>query len=347
MTAAVVAVPLAAGLFCCGLVAAAGPASAGAGATVTGATCTEVRLPVAMVEGSPADATLAGTLCRPPGAVTAVDVLVHGGMYNREYWNWPVHPELYSYVQRTVDSRRAAFFYDRFGVGQSTRPKDGRDADFKADVYALHQTIQWIRGQFAQVNVIGHSLGSVVAVDEAGRYNDADRLVITGLTHGHGLGFLTLPTVIWTAFLDPQFQGDITLQDGGYVTTRPGTRRDLFYSATADPAVIAYDEAHKDVMTLSQASEAIAELSELPLLNRSSAITRPVLLVNGQLDAPFCGVDVSCANDLVLTAAELPYYTGARSFTARVIAGTGHDLPLHPSAGESFGVIDGWLRARP
>jgi pimeloyl-ACP methyl ester carboxylesterase len=268
-------------------------------------------------------------------------------MYNREYWNWPVDPQVHSYVQRTVDAGRAAFFYDRFGAGQSTRPAKGRDADFKADVYALHQVIGWLRGSFGEVNVVGHSLGSVVAVDETARYNDADRLVVTGLTHGHGLGFLTLPTAIWTAFLDPQFAGDILLRDGGYVTTLPGKRRDLFYSASASPAVVAYDEGHKDVMTLSQTSQAIAALTQPPLLNRSTAVNRPVLLVNGELDAPFCGVDVSCANDAALYMAERPYYIGARSFTARVIPGTGHNLPLHPSAGQSFGVIDGWLRATP
>jgi pimeloyl-ACP methyl ester carboxylesterase len=303
-----------------------------------------------MQEGEPKTATLAGTLCHPQqgsGAVRTIDILVHGGMYNREYWNWPVDPQVHSFVQRTVDSGRAAFFYDRFGAGQSTRPADGRDANFKADVYALHQVIQWLRGQYAEVNVIGHSLGSVVAVDEAGRYNDADRLVITGLTHGHGLGFLTLPAVIWTAFLDPQFAGDIRLRDGGYVTTQPGKRRDLFYSSTASSAVVAYDEGHKDVMTLSQTSQAIAALTQLPLLNRSTAVTRPVLLVNGTLDAPFCGVDVSCASDLTLYAAEMPYYIGARSFTARVIPETGHNLPLHPSAPDSFRIIDDWLRATP
>jgi pimeloyl-ACP methyl ester carboxylesterase len=344
-TAAIAAVPLALALLW-----AAPPAGAGAGATVADAVCTEVRLPVALAEGQPVNATIAGTLCRPQrsgGNVAAVDVLVHGGMYNREYWNWPVNPQLHAYVQRTVDAGRAVFSYDRFGVGQSTRPEKGRDADFQADVYGLHQVVQWLRPSYAEVNVVGHSLGSVISVDEAGRYNDADRLVVTGLTHGHGIGFLTLPAVIWTAFLDPQFAGVIRLRDGGYVTTQPGKRRDLFYSANADPAVVAYDEAHKDVMTLSQAEQAIAALSQLPLLNRSSRVTRPVLLVNGQLDAPFCNVDVPCWNDAVLRAYEAPYYTAARSFTARVVPETGHDLPLHPSAAQSFAMIDSWLRATP
>jgi pimeloyl-ACP methyl ester carboxylesterase len=341
-TAAVAVLPLAVGLL-----AIAAPASAGSGATVIGATCSEVRLPVAMAEDGPVDATYVGTLCRPQrssGSISTIDVLVHGGMYNREYWNWPVDPEIYSFAQRTVNAGRAVFFYDRFGVGQSTRPDRGRDADFKADVFGLHQVVQWLRGSYGQVNVIGHSLGSVIAIDEAGRYNDADRLVVTGLTHGHGLGFLTLPTAIWAAFLDPQFRGVVGLDDGIYVTTRPGQRRPLFYSSTADADVIAYDEAHKDVMNLSQTEQAVVALTTPFLLNRSRQVTRPVLLVNGQLDAPFCNVDVPCWNDSVLRTYEAPYYTGAPSFTARVVAATGHDLPLHPSAATSFAIIDSWLR---
>jgi pimeloyl-ACP methyl ester carboxylesterase len=131
--------------------------------------------------------------------------------------------------------------------------------------------------------------------------------------------------------------------DGAYITTLPGKRRDLFYSRSAEPAVIAWDEAHKDVMTGSQASLAITQLTLPPLLNWSSRITSPVLMVNGQQDAPFCNVDVSCLNDLVLTMAEKPYFAGARSFGAKVIPDTGHDLPLHPSAGVSFAAINSWL----
>jgi pimeloyl-ACP methyl ester carboxylesterase len=307
------------------------------------ATCKEIRLPVALEAGRAKDAVLAGTLCEPvqwaPGPHT-VDILVHGGMYNRQYWDWPVRPETYSYARRTVQAGRAAFFYDRLGAGSSTR-QAGTQASFANDVFTLHQVVGWLRGGYPVVNSIGHSLGSVVVLKEAGEFNDTDRVVITGLTHGHGLGFLLLPTTIYTALLDPQF-ADIGLA-GVYVTTLPGRRAGLFYSASAEPDVIAWDEGHKDVMTASQASQAIYQLTLPPLLNWSNRITAPVLLVNGQQDAPFCNVDVSCLSDAVLTMAEMPYFTAARSFAARTVPDTGHNLPLHPSAGTSFGIINTWL----
>ena len=308
------------------------------------ATCSEIRLPIALSAGRAKDAVLAGTLCVPvqwAAGPHTVDVLVHGGMYNRQYWDWPVRPEIYSYARRTVQAGRAAFFYDRLGAGSSTR-QAGTQASFANDVFGLHQVIGWLRAGYPVVNSIGHSLGSVVVLKEAGEYNDTDRVVITGLTHGHGLGYLLLPTTIYTAVLDPQF-ADVELLDGAYVTTRPGKRAELFYSASAEPAVISWDEGHKDVMTASQASQAIYQLSLPPLLNWSNQISAPVLLVNGQQDAPFCNIDVSCLNDAILTAAEMPYFAGAASFSARVVPDTGHDLPLHPSAGTSFGIINSWL----
>lgn len=112
----------------------------------------------------------------------------------------------------------------------------------------------------------------------------------------------------------------------------------------ADPAVISYDEAHKDV-TGSQTYQAITALSLPPGPNVFDRITEPLPLVVGQQDAPFCNVDVSCANDEVLRAHEAPYFTAARSFTVRTTPDTGHDLPLHPSAGASFGVISAWLES--
>ena len=43
------------------------------------------------------------------------------------------------------------------------------------------------------MNLIGHSLGSVISIQEAGTYNDVSRVVVTGLLHvpGVGVGFAT------------------------------------------------------------------------------------------------------------------------------------------------------------
>jgi pimeloyl-ACP methyl ester carboxylesterase len=329
------------------LVAASALPSSPSSATVTDkpGACTSVQLPVSLTPGSSANATLAGTLCTPSAWAEgehSIDVLVAGGMYNSTYWDWPVNPGLYSYVDKTLAAGRATFRYDRIGTGSSTRPLSVFST-FDADVYTLHQVMTYVRNVqgFTVVNVVGHSLGSVIALEESGLYHDTDKVVLTGLTHGHGIGFLTLPANIYPAALDPQFTS-LGL-DLGYVTTIPGKRSSLFYSSSASPSVISYDEAHKDVMSTTVAAGAIVALSKPPLLNTSNLITQPVLMVLGKLDSPFCNVDVSCATDASVQAYEAPYFTNAQTFTARTVADTGHNLPLHPSANVSFGIIDQWI----
>jgi pimeloyl-ACP methyl ester carboxylesterase len=313
-------------------------------------TCVNLRLSVGLTSGQPTDSILAGTLCTPSawaGGPRTVDVLVHGAMYNRRYWDWPVQPEQYSYVRRDLAAGRAAFFYDRFGAGASSLVF-GPDLTFAADTYGLHEVVAWAHSKFDQVDVVAHSLGSAVAAQEAGLFpHDPDRLVLTGLTHGHGLAFLLLPASIWTATLDPQFASMYSLLDGLYMTTIPGRRAGMFYSADADKSVIAYDEAHKDVMTTAEAAGAILQLTLIPPLNVSDLITAPVLMIDGRQDAAFCGVDVDCRTDAALRAHEAPYFAGSSGFTAETVPDTGHDLALHPSAGTSFAMISSWITSTP
>lgn len=315
-------------------------------ATTFPGSCREVTRAVSAAAGRPRIYTIAGTLCTPtawaPGTHT-LDILVPGGMYNRTYWSWPQNPSQYSYVYRTLQAGRATFNYDRLGTGRSSHPFSA-EVTFSSDVYQLHDLISWQRINYPRINVIGHSLGSVIAMQEAGVYKGADRVVLTGMTHGHGQGFLTLGTAIYPANLDPQFSSVIPLTDPDYLTTLPGKRSLFFYSAIADPAVIAYDEAHKDMMTTTVASEAITAHSAPVALNISNSITAPVLMVVGRLDYPFCNVDMSCASDSLVKAFETPYFTSAKSFTAKTIPDTGHNLPLHPTAGSSFNAINLWLK---
>jgi pimeloyl-ACP methyl ester carboxylesterase len=203
----------------------------------------------------------------------------------------------------------------------------------QADAYVLHQIVSWTKAQgYNQVNLIGHSYGSIVTAQEAGTYNDATRVVLTGLTHA-----LDGP-----ATLDPEFA--LSTLDVGYLTTLPGSRH-VFYSSFADPAVITYDEAHKDLFSeAGVTSEATTFFVPAPL-NASNGITAPVLLLLGQEDALFCTLPAAldCSSSDSLLHAEQPYYTAAASLTTKIVPKTGHDIALHPSAPQSFQVIETWI----
>lgn len=308
-------------------------------------TCEDVTIPVALGAGQPANQHVAGTLCIPdewaPGE-PQLDMLVHGATYNRAYWDWPVDPAQYSYVERTLQNGRATFALDRLGAGQSSRPL-GALMSNAIDAYTLHQVIQEFRNDYARITLVSHSLGSFVALEEASTYQDVDKLVITGLLHAQGPDFVYILASLHPAMLDPQFFGDIV--DPAYLTTLPGIRSQRFYNNTADPAAIAYDEAHKDVVPATQIGDIFTLLKFLlpPPANSASHITVPTLVIAGEHDGLFCGLLLDCSSEAAVQANEAAYYTATPSLTTKVVPNTGHNLTLHPSAGASFNTINSWI----
>ncbi len=133
--------------------------------------------------------------------------------------------------------------------------------------------------------------------------------------------------------------------DAGYLTTIPGDRAADFYSASADPAVISYDEAHKDVVAVTDLATLATTWALPPGQNISDSITAPVLVLIGEQDAIFCTDPpvLDCGQPPQLLATEAPYFAGAASLTVDSIAGTGHDVALHPTADQSFSVITDWI----
>ncbi|HVB41626.1 MAG TPA: alpha/beta hydrolase [Streptosporangiaceae bacterium] len=339
-----------------GLTAVTGPAAAARPAvtavttTASAGGCQEIRLPVALAPGRPASQTVAATYCRPASWAAGpheIDVLTPGASYDRLYWDWPQDPALYSYVAKTLGAGRATLDYDRVGTGDSSHPVS-TDLTISAETYVLHQLVGWARGSlgFREVNLVGHSLGSVISVAEAGTYQDVSRLVVTGLLHlpNVGTGFATtLLSLLYPAAFDPQFLGQRL--DLGYLTTLPGDRAADFYSASADPAVISYDEEHKDVVSATDLATLATTWGLPPGSNASARVSAPVLVMVGQRDAIFCTnpLVLDCSQPAELRATEGPYYASAASLTISVIPATGHDLALHPSADQSFAQISQWI----
>lgn len=305
--------------------------------------CHQVALPVALASGQRQDQQITGTLCEPnvwASGPHTLDILIHGYTYDSRYWDWPQDPRLYSFADKDLAAGRATFAYDRLGDGGSSHPLSVEITP-QSDAYQLHQVIGWSRKTYASVDLIGHSYGSYVSALETGEYNDADRLVLTGLLHGEGSSFLLLQPSMYPALLDPRFSGRSL--DPNYVTTRPDTRGTLFYHH-ADPSVIDFDEAHKDLGADAQlALAALQHFISPPPLNETLDITRPVLLIDGQEDAVFCGITLNCRNEQAVLAHESAFYPHSPSLSMRTIADTGHDLALHPTADQSFAEINDWV----
>jgi pimeloyl-ACP methyl ester carboxylesterase len=310
------------------------------------AKCQQVTVPVALGQGLPVNQAIAGTFCTPSsygGRQPRVDVMVHGGTYNRSYWDFPTNYPAYSYLQRTLGARRAGFAYDRLGTGASSRPPSAA-VTASAEEFVLHQIVLWLRVQrgFGVVDLVGHSFGSVISVAEAAVYNDVNAVVLTGYLNAQGPATLKV-TDLYPASLDPRFAAGG--YDAGYLTSVPGSRAALFYYATADPAVIADDEASKDVISGAFFSEAMTQLGTPAPGNLSDRVMAPVLLVFGQYDLIYCGLTLACTSSDSVRGYETAYFVSAASLTAYLVPDTGHDVALHPSAPSSFDVINTWLNA--
>lgn len=305
--------------------------------------CVPVRLHVALAPKTAKAQYIAGTFCSPfkPDGSQSIDVLVHGFGYDRSYWDSAYGSGQYSYVNRTLQAGRSVFYYDRLGVGKSSRlPSTSVTMD--ADAYVVHQIIQDSKQLFHHVNLIGHSYGSRISTLETSQYNDATKLILTGNLHAVGPALASGELTRHPANQDPLFVGQ-NLDDGWTTTDTLAARKGFYNLATADPAEIAYDFAHRAIGSTTEFNQG-QTIGAVPAgSNVTNSITRPVLLISGQQDRLYCGLALDCNNLANVVGHEAPYYTSTASLTVRTVPDTGHDLALHPSADVSFDVINGWI----
>ncbi len=319
------------------------PSSAQAAAG--GPRCQEVTFAVNL---SPSDATVYnvfGELCsRGSLRNKTIQIALHGATYSHLYWDWPFQPETYSYVLRATAEGYAVLNLDRIGSGQSDHPPADQ-VTIESNAYVVHQIVQALRGgsllvqpfgriRARRVALVGHSLGSVISIQEAGTYQDVDGVVLTGVSHTvtPALGDVSFQP----ANVDPHFAGrDIP---DGYVTTLPGTRS-IFYNvddpSSFDHRILRVDERNKETVTLAELNTAV------PALALSAMIHVPVLVMVGDSDAAFCNPP-TCTESGSL-AAEPGFYPADACAEAVAIPRSGHDVSLHYTAPRAYTIILRWM----
>lgn len=310
-----------------------------AAATAGPVACRDVTIPVALVDGGPTTQHIAGTLCSPPGA-SVVEVLVHGMTYDRTYWDLPGNGGANSYVRSATSAGHATLAVDRIGIGASSHPF-GLTTTIDTNATTIHQVITAARGYgYPTVVLTGHSYGSWTAWYEASRYHDVDAVILSGVSHAINVGgpLAVLPRLLDPAPLDPALHNrpaDLT-----YLTSLPGQRDAMFHAPDhVDPALVAFDEAHKTTVT-------VGEIANFPLiLAHPLDIRVPVLLANSTVDPLFCGGGgADCTSAAGLVAFERPHL-GPRvpSVDGFVLPGAGHDLNYSPHAAVWFAAAQQWI----
>jgi pimeloyl-ACP methyl ester carboxylesterase len=301
-------------------------------------TCEQLRVPVTVFGTRQ---SMHGTLCTPVGAST-VQVLIPGGTYNSSYWDISYAPETRSYRQAMNHAGIATLAVDRLGTGRSSRPLSAL-VTASTQANAVHQVIRTIRPRFDKVIVGGHSIGSAMALIEAGVHQDVDGVLVTGFTHR--MNFLTVAPVLAgmiPAALDPQLRGYGL--DLGYLTTAAGKRYGAFHApGRAVAEAIRLDEATKDVFAASEAVDTVT-LNNV-VIPFTLLVDVPVMIVVGN-DTHFCGPPLGsdCTSAEALRASESPFFSPAARLHTYVLDGYGHSINYAPNAPDYHRAVATWTQ---
>ncbi|NKE56489.1 alpha/beta hydrolase [Lentzea sp. PSKA42] len=279
--------------------------------------------------------TMAGRLCVPDGATT-VQVLIPGGTYDRSYWDVGYEPSTHSFTRAQNKAGFATLALDRLGTGQSSKPLSAL-ITASTQASAVHQVIARLKPRFSKVIVAGHSIGSAMAMIEAGTYRDVDGVLVTGFTHK--MNYVTVVPVL--ANMIP------TSLDLGYLTTMPDTRYNSFHKpGPLIPGAISFDESTKDVFAVTEAVDTI--LLNTVVIPISRNITVPVMIVVGN-DTHFCSSGLplmgsDCSSAAALKADEGQFFPAVPSLSTYVLNGYGHSINYAPNAPDYHAVVAAWAK---
>ncbi|EJD52252.1 hypothetical protein AURDEDRAFT_43103, partial [Auricularia subglabra TFB-10046 SS5] len=270
-------------------------------------------------------------------------VMAPGATYNTLYWDLPLQPETYSFVRLANSQGFATLSIARVGDGLSSRPDPINVLQLPIQVAAQVEILKLaregkipgFRGRFRNVVGIGHSLSSAIlngVIVEAPQVIDA--AIFTGYGHADPSNML-FPTTGF-GFIPANEAGIPRFRNlpDGYLTTQNITSRTVFYGppGTFDPDVLAFDEAHKDTVSIGEFNTLFTSSVAAPRFRG------PVLTVDGAFDTSFCPTQ---ACDTL--AREAQFYPNARSVEFVVIQGSGHDLNLHLTAPGFFQTLLSWI----
>ncbi|MBX9252502.1 hypothetical protein H1Q63_00610 [Desmonostoc muscorum CCALA 125] len=84
--------------------------------------CKQIKQVVSLIEGQPSNYEVVGELCYKPNHKNVVHLLISGATYGSVYWDFPLHPQRYSYVRALTNVGYATLNLERIGIGKSDRP---------------------------------------------------------------------------------------------------------------------------------------------------------------------------------------------------------------------------------
>jgi pimeloyl-ACP methyl ester carboxylesterase len=257
------------------------------------------------------------TFCNSPTVV----VLMHGLSYTKESWDFPG----YSVAQKLAEAGYAVVAIDRLGYGES-KLDDGYHVTHEAHADMARQVVEQLRGQgFAHVVLGGHSAGAGTTELEAGLYGGVDAIMALGWHHrpSNQLG-------------QDFFTGDYlraAQDDYEYFLGTPQHRAEMFYTASADPAVVAADTG----AAVPTPSGEIFSIGKQPSRLVVGNIKVPVFLQFGDSDRLF---------EAQYAQMHAEEFRSAASVTVDVVKDAGHTFMLTKNGLAGTDRMVEWLRTR-
>jgi pimeloyl-ACP methyl ester carboxylesterase len=258
------------------------------------------------------------TFCASPTAV----LLLHGLSYTKEAWDFPG----YSVARAIAEEGYAVFAVDRLGYGESTL-ENGYHVTHEGYADMAHQMVQQLRAQgFKHVVLGGHSAGAGTTELAAALYGGVDAIMPIGWHHrpSNRLG-------------QDFFTGDYpraVQDDYEYFLGSPQHRAEMFYTATADPAVVEADT-RAAVMT---PSGEIFSIGKQPSRLVVGSITVPVFLQFGDSDRLF---------EVEYAKMHADEFRSSKSVTVDIVPDAGHTFMLTKNGIAGSQRMGQWLRSRP
>ncbi|MCJ1461462.1 hypothetical protein MMC07_000059 [Pseudocyphellaria aurata] len=304
-------------------------------------------LPVGSPVNQTASYEIAATFCTPErGGAHSKTVLLatHGLGFDSSYWNSPYEPDNYNFVQFAVARGYSVFFYDRLGVGKSTKVS-GYDVQLSIGIAVLSSLAKSVRqGRYTTIGkpkhlvLVGHSFGSFSTNGVVAREPDiADAAILTG----YGLNE-TNPQVVLEEFAPRiarlQRRRAFAAFDSGYITSGDifGTIQPFFKAPAYDRRVAAFADATKQPFSISEL------VSLFPQLVQSDAprFKGPTFVITGEYDAILCAG--YCPGNLDQPIRT--YFRGSSDFQSYIQPGAGHGLNYAINATGAYSVIFDFLR---
>ncbi|KAK2774696.1 hypothetical protein CKAH01_13142 [Colletotrichum kahawae] len=287
---------------------------------------------------------IGATLCLPQGKRTGkIQVLTHGIGFDRRYWD--LAPD-YSYVDNAVAAGYAVFYYDRLGVGSSSKEDPITTVQSLLELEILAELVRKLRDgcfsdhKFSTVVGVGHSFGSALTQGITATYPSLlDAAVLTGFTvNGSGMpGFSLGQNPAIAATNQPSRFGNLST---GYlvIDSMISTQTTFFHHPGFDSRLLVLADAIKSTVTL-------GEFFTTKLTAKMATVfSRPLALVSGNEDLGFCSENCSYPIDLLAETAKALYpKIPSNMIETYSVPLTGHGLNLHYSAGRTFKFIHEFL----